>query len=111
GDIHAVGGLGVRRAVPGEDARSETGAHTGKGLADATEADDADCGTGEWLAEQELRPPRFPFSGADVVDALRDAAGGGEHERERQLGGRLGEDVRRVADGGAARGLLGRTSW
>src|SRR5690606_29005843 len=38
------------------------------------------------------------------VGALRDAAGGGEHERERQLGGRLGEDVRRIADGDAARG-------
>jgi hypothetical protein len=56
-------------------------------------------------AEEEVRLPAplgRPAARSDEAIPLRDAARRGEEEGESQIGGRLGEDARRVADGNPA---------
>ncbi len=55
-------------------------------------------------AEVARRLPGEPIAGIDGGDRLRDLARGGEQQRERQVGGRVGEHVRRVADSDPPRG-------
>ena len=71
-------------------------------LADPPEADDAERRAVDVRPEQQQRPPRLPAAGADVAIALGHAPGGGHQQRQGEVGGRLGQDARRVADGDAA---------
>ena len=50
-------------------------------------------------AQQQHRTPRPPAAVADVAVALGQPSRGGHQQRPGQVGGRLGQDARRVADG------------
>src|SRR2546425_5920406 len=53
---------------------------------------------------RSLGPQVFPLAGADVVHAFDHSPRRGHEEREGQVGGRLGQNARRVADRDAALG-------
>ena len=67
-------------------------------LADPPEADDAERRAVDVRPEQQQRAPRLPAAVADVAVALGDAPRGGHQQRQGEVGGRLGQDARRVAD-------------
>ena len=73
-------------------------------LADPPEADDPERRAVDVRSEQQQRPPRLPLAVADVPVALGQAPGRGHQERPGEVGGRLGQDARRVADSDPARG-------
>ena len=73
-------------------------------LADPPEADDPERRAVDVGAEQQQRTPRLPVAVADVAVALGEPSGGGHQQRPGEVGGRLGQDARRVPDGDAARG-------
>ena len=75
-------------------------------LPDAAPADDPERRVRQVAAEHVARVPRRPLARAHLALALRDAAGDGEQQRERDVRGRVGQHVGRVADRDAA--LLGR---
>ena len=68
--------------------------------ADPAEADDAQARAAD-LARQRHRPVR-PVAAAHVAVGLDQPARDGEHERDRQVGDLVVEDVGRVRDGDAA---------
>ena len=68
------------------------------GLPDPPEPDDADRRAMDVRPEQQQRTPRLPAAAADVAVALGQPAGGGHQQRPGEVGGRLGQDARRVAD-------------
>ena len=53
-------------------------------------------------AEQQLRAPRPPATGAHIAIAFRNAPRRGHEQRPGQVRGRLGQDAGRVADRDAA---------
>ena len=57
--------------------------------------------------EPALRLPRAPAPGARVVAGLGQVARGGEQQRHREVGGRVGQHVAGRADGDAARRARG----
>ena len=103
--LDAQGALLLERrrvGVVDQDGHVEATGSLGHLASDAAEADDADRGVVDVGAEQEQRAPGPPLAGPDVVVALRQAPGGGHQERPGEVGGRLGQDAGRVADGDAA---------
>ncbi len=87
-----------------EDAHVEAAGSSGDGQPDLPEADDAERRAVHVLTQEERRVPRLPAAGPRQPVALDDATGRCQEERERQVGGCLGEDARRVRDEDAALG-------
>src|SRR5688572_12991731 len=85
-----------------QDPHPEAAPAPGELAADAPEADDPQGRAMKVDAHEEHRSPGAPLAIADVVDALRDPARGGREEGEGEVGGRLGQDARRVPRGDAA---------
>ena len=81
-----------------QDRHPETGRPPGDRLADPPEADDAQGRAVDVGAEEQVRAPGPPLAGADKAVALGDPPSGGEHQGPGQIGRRLGQRARRVAD-------------
>ena len=82
--------------VPAEAATASDGS------ADAPHADDAKRAADKVLADVTERFPCEPLSGTHVIDRFDDAAGGCKHQRDRHVGGGVGEYAGSVADLDAA---------
>src|SRR5688572_16394180 len=98
-DVGATAGVDDRHPEPEPAARDR--------VADPAEPDDPERRAGEVDAEQEIERPALPLPRADQPLALAEPARGGEDQREREVGGRLGQDVGRVGDRDAERGRGG----
>ena len=70
--------------------------------ADAPEADDAQRGVVDVRPEQQQRSPGQPAARANVVVALGQPPGRGHQQRPGEVGRRLGQHARRIADRDAA---------
>ena len=70
----------------------------GYGTTDPAVPDQAEREPGESSAEHQVRRPDPLLAAADQAVALGHPTQQRQHDRERQLGGRLGQDVRRVRD-------------
>jgi hypothetical protein len=68
------------------------------GLADATSADQRERRAVHVVAEPASRLPRVPLAAADGLVAGHEVARRGEDQREREVGGGLGQHVGRDAD-------------
>ena len=77
-------------------------AAAGDGAADAAKPEDADVLAAQ-LARQRGWPFRDPIARADIAIIMRHPAIGGEHQRDRQIGGVVGQHVRRVGNRDAPR--------
>src|SRR6185312_11741738 len=90
-----------------ENAHAPAGGASRDRLADAPGADDAERRADEIRAEEAVGLPRAPAAVLDRLRTLREAARGGEQQREREVGRGVGEDTGGVADRDAAgrRGL------
>ena len=81
----------------------------GDGLADPAVAEDAQGGAGADVeADQHPRAPHPWLAGADEPVAFGDAAGGGEDQRERVVGGGPVQDAGGVGDGDPGGGGRGQ---
>jgi len=76
-------------------------------LADPAHAEDAERRAVDVAAGKQIDAPLRPFAAAQEPFALADPTRGGHQQREAEVGGRLGEHARRVADRDAARGARG----
>jgi len=95
-----------RAAVPADDPHTEGRSATGDGLADGTEADQAQGRTGEIPAQEEVRRPgvlRPPVAPAHPGIGLGDAPRRGEEQGKGRIGGGIHQHARRVPDGDAPR--------
>ncbi len=81
-----------------DDAHAERLREPGDLPADTAEAHDPERLPGETLAQHERRRERPLVSPADEPVPLHHAPEQGEHERDRQLGGRLGEHIGGIGD-------------
>ncbi len=68
------------------------------GCADSPRADDPDGGRMQVASQHEGGLPRLPAAGAHEPLALGQASRDGEHQGDREVRGRVGEHVGRVAD-------------
>ena len=91
-------GLGGATGVVVEDPHGETGGPACHGLADAAHAEDAERVVVHVLADQQVDPPFRPLAGVHEALALTQPAGRGQQKREGEVGGGVGQDVRRVGD-------------
>jgi hypothetical protein len=71
-------------------------------LPDSAVADQAERQTGEASPQHQVRCPDPVLAPADQPVALRDAAEQRQHQRDRQLGSRLGQHVRGIRHDDAA---------
>ena len=94
--------LGHCRPAGVEHAHAEARRTPRDGLPDLAEPDDAERRAVDVAPEQQARVPRAPAALPHQPLRLDDAAGAREHQREGEIGGRLGQHARRVADGDAA---------
>ena len=65
-------------------------------LADASHAENAQRAVMHVLPHQQIHAPLRPLAGMHELVALDHAPRGGQQQREREIGGRIGEHVRRV---------------
>ena len=73
-------------------------------MPDAPESHDAQGLAEQGLPEQLIERPAVPLARADEALAFAEAAGGGEHQREGELRGGLGQNVGRVRRHDVSRG-------
>ncbi len=99
----STSGIGAHEVVV-EDAHPEAQAAARHLPTDAPEADEAECGAVDVLAQQQQRSPGLPTILAHEVSRLGQTASGRHEQREGQVGGRLREHTRGVADLDAAAG-------
>ena len=108
GDEVGAARAAPRAAMPGraravDDLHAEALAAARHRLADAAPADDPERRAGEVAAEHVRRVPRRASRPSRTSAlALGEPAGDGEQQRERDVGGRVGQHVGRVADRDAA---------